>query len=410
MLGDRLVDDTDRSWFHGHLESMCISRFGSNFTDTFQFIATGPPNPAGKKTVTPADMRNCIFGDYMGEEDIKVYREIQDMTALQTRMTEYLTDFNGTSRKPMDLVMFGFAIEHVSRISRILKLPGGNALLVGVGGSGRQSVTRLAAHMSGYTVFQIEISKNYRNIEWREDLKTLLREAGSGASPMTFLFSDTQIKNETFVEDINNMLNNGEVPNIFPSDERAAIAEAVRPYAKAIYGKAATDMSIQDLYSYFITRVKSNLHIVLAFSPIGDAFRDRLRKFPALINCCTIDWFTAWPGDALVAVAKKFLSDVKFDSDEQRSNIVILCQKFHQDVIDLSDRFMSSLKRKNYVTPTSYLELIVAFKQNLDKKRLEVSQARMRYVVGLDKLAFAAEQGQSISHTSKYCLNSQASY
>ena len=155
-------------------------------------------------------------------------------------------------------------------------------------------------------------------------------------------------------------------------------------------------MSIQDLYSYFITRVKSNLHIVLAFSPIGDAFRDRLRKFPALINCCTIDWFTAWPGDALVAVAKKFLSDVKFDSEDQRTNIVILCQKFHQDVIDLSDRFMSSLKRKNYVTPTSYLELIVAFKQNLDKKRLEVSQARMRYVVGLDKLAFAAEQGQSI--------------
>ena len=85
----------------------------------------------------------------------------------------------------------------------------------------------LTHHSTGYTVFQIEISKNYRNIEWREDLKTLLREAGSGANPMTFLFSDTQIKNETFVEDINNMLNNGEVPNIFPSDERAAIAEAV---------------------------------------------------------------------------------------------------------------------------------------------------------------------------------------
>ena len=151
-------------------------------------------------------------------------------------------------------------------------------------------------------------------------------------------------------------------------------------------------MSIQDLYAYFITRVKQNLHIVLAFSPIGDAFRDRLRKFPALINCCTINLFTAWPGDALVAVAKKFLSDVKFDSEQTRANIVVLCQGFHQDVIELSDKFMNALKRKNYVTPTSYLELIVAFKQNLEKKRLEVSQARMRYVVGLDKLAFAAEQ------------------
>ena len=52
-------------------------------------------------------------------------------------------------------------------------------------------------------------------------------------------------------------------------------------------------------YAYFIRRVRTHLHIVLAFSPIGDAFRERLRLFPSLINCCAIDWFTAWPADAL---------------------------------------------------------------------------------------------------------------
>ena len=90
---------------------------------------------------------------------------------------------------------------------------------------------------------------------------------------MTFLFSDTQIKNETFVEDINNMLNSGEVPNIFPSDEKAAICEAVRPFAKQVYGKAAADMQAAELYA-FIQRIKAQMHIVLAFSPIGEAFRD----------------------------------------------------------------------------------------------------------------------------------------
>lgn len=142
--------------------------------------------------------------------------------------------------------------------------------------------------------------------------------AGTGSSPMVFLFSDTQIKNETFVEDINNMLNSGEVPNIFPNDEKVAICEAARPFARAIYGKAAGDMNQNDLYAFFLSRVRQNLHIVLAFSPIGEAFRDRLRKFPSLINCCAIDWFTAWPQDALVAVAKKFLADVKFESDAHR--------------------------------------------------------------------------------------------
>lgn len=392
VFADRLIDDADRDWFQSHLESITTSKFGVNFYDTFKHLDVDE-----KKKVTASDMRSLLFGDYLsGNVDPRPYLESRDMEAFRLKMEEYLAEYNAQSRKPMDLVMFNFATEHISRICRILKMPGGNTLLVGVGGSGRQSVARLAAFIMSYSVFQIEISKNYTNLEWREDLKNILRSAGTGAQPITFLFSDTQIKNETFVEDINNMLNNGEVPNIFPSDERSAICEAVRPFAKQIYGKAAADMNMTELYAFFIGRVKQNLHIALAFSPIGDAFRDRLRKFPALINCCTINWFTAWPSDALIAVAQKFLQDVKFDSDKTRDSIVIVCQQLHQDVIDLSNKFYSALKRKNYVTPTSYLELIIAFKQNLDQKRTDVSSARMRYEVGLEKLAFAAEQVNSM--------------
>lgn len=70
------------------------------------------------------------------------------------------------------IAFFGrYVLEHLSRLSRVLRIPGGNALLVGVGGSGRQSLTRLAAFMSGVTVFQPEISKGYGKIEWREDIK-----------------------------------------------------------------------------------------------------------------------------------------------------------------------------------------------------------------------------------------------
>lgn len=387
VFGDRLIDDSDRLWFHKHIENMTITRFGVGFGDCF-----GRLDPEGKKQVGVNEMRRLLFGDYMSNDDPKSYCEVTDAAELQVRMEEYLSEYNAMSKKPMDLVMFSFAIEHVSRVSRILKMPGGNALLVGVGGSGRQSVTRLAAFMAGYDVFQIEISKNYGKNEWREDLKTILRGAGTGNQPMTFLFSDSQIKQESFVEDINNMLNSGEVPNIFPAEDKPAICEAMRGYAKQLYGKRATDMTLPELYALFIQRVKQNLHIVLVFSPIGDAFRDRLRKFPALINCCTIDWFTVWPGDALMAVAQKFLADVAFDTEEMRQAIVSLCQTFHQNVHELSHEFHSTLKRQNYVTPTSYLELILAFKESLAMKRVEVSQAKARYENGLEKLAYAGEQ------------------
>lgn len=64
------------------------------------------------------------------------------------------------------------------------------------------------------------------------------------------------------------------------------------------------------------------------------------------------DWFTAWPGDALVAVAEMFLASVEFDSDDTRRAIVESCQRFHEDTRVLSAEFLSKLKRQNYVTPT----------------------------------------------------------
>jgi dynein heavy chain len=59
----------------------------------------------------------------------------------------------------------------------------------------------------------------------------------------------------------------------------------------------------------------------LCFSPVGDAFRNRARKFPALINCTVIDWFHPWPEEALLSVANKFLEEIEMPSDEVRKAI-----------------------------------------------------------------------------------------
>ena len=56
-------------------------------------------------------------------------------------------------------------------------------------------------------------------------------------------------------------------------------------------GKGGEDSTPLAMFAFFVNSVKENLHIIIAFSPIGDAFRNRLRQFPSLINCCTIDWF-----------------------------------------------------------------------------------------------------------------------
>ncbi|XP_017568229.2 dynein heavy chain 12, axonemal isoform X1 [Pygocentrus nattereri] len=383
---DRLVDDQDRAWLYNLMNDIVKEHFRESFDAVFEHLK------AGKKPLCEEDMRNLLFGDYMTPDvdtSERLYAEVPSMESFSQVVESYLTEYNQTHKNRMNLVIFRYVLEHLSRISRVLKQPGGNALLVGVGGSGRQSITRLATFMADMTLFQPEISKNYGMNEWRDDLKLLLKKAGVKGQKTVFLLTDAQIKEEAFLEDVDSVLNTGEVPNIFAVDEKQEIMEAVRPIAQA--GNKNLEFSPLALFAYFVNRCRENLHIVVAFSPIGDAFRNRLRQFPSLINCCTINWFQPWPEEALERVANKFLETLEM-SDHEHREVMLICKTFHTSAIDLSKRFLSELGRHNYVTPTSYLELIAAFRLLLTQKRDTVMKAKKRYTNGLDKLAFAESQ------------------
>ena len=76
---------------------------------------------------------------------------IVDLAELKKVLDEKLEEYNEMKAR-MDLVLFEEAMQHVCKICRIMEFPVGNALLVGVGGSGKQSLSRLAAYILSYDV------------------------------------------------------------------------------------------------------------------------------------------------------------------------------------------------------------------------------------------------------------------
>jgi len=211
-----------------------------------------------------------------------------------------LQDYNSVNHsKKMNLVLFVAAIEHIVKIHRIITTEFGHALLIGVGGSGRKSLTELAIFIAAYESFQIEISNAYDFTAWRDDMRQkLFMNCGVDEKQTVFLLSDTQIVMESFLEDINNVLNNGEIPNLYSAPEDIMnVMDNMREVNKNTPGYK--NFGDNEIWLDFLNKCKMNIHIVLAMSPIGEAFKRRLRMFPSLVNCCAIDWFLPWPKEAL---------------------------------------------------------------------------------------------------------------
>ncbi|KAK1121659.1 hypothetical protein K0M31_009971 [Melipona bicolor] len=390
VFGDRLIDQEDISWLVKQIRLTLNSRMNVLMEELFEDLL---PSQKGKilddesqAMITEQELRNLVYCDFGDTKvDTRLYQEVSNLEQLREIVETYLAEYNAMSRKPMNLVLFRFAIEHLARISRIIKQPRSHALLVGVGGTGRQSLTRLASHICDYDVFQIEVTQQYGVHTWHEDIKGILKRATATDLHSTFLFSDTQIKHENFLEDISNMLNSGEIPNIFTAEELAEICEQMRQIDRQRDRSVQTDGSAVALFNLFVQITRDQLHIVIMMSPIGSNFRNRIRKFPALVNCCAIDWLQPWPEDALLAVATKFLSTIEL-TDNERTAGIDMCQFFHVSTQNISAEFAIRLGRHVYVTPISYLEMINTFKDLLTRKREEIMMAKIRYERGLGQL------------------------
>ena len=385
VVSDRFVNQKDTSWFISKLVGLVRENLGDDmeaiikdekfFVDFMQ----DAPEPTGEED------------DEGVPETPKIYEPVKDWDEVIERLKGFLEQYNEMVRgNSMDLVFFPDAIKNLLKISRIIRNPGGNMILVGVGGSGKQSLCKLASFIAGYRTFQITLTRTYNISNFTEDLKNLFRTTGISGTGTTFLFTDQDIKEESFLESINNILAGGMISAMFSKEELSEIVAELIPVMKRECPKVQP--TADNVVQWFLDRIKNNLHIVLCFSPVGEKFRSRALKFPGLISGCTLNWLKPWPKDALVNVATHFLCDFKIScSDEQKLALYDTMASVQENVSESCVLYFQRFRRTTHVTPKSFLNFIGMYKKVYEKQEQEIGILASRMSSGLGKLDDASK-------------------
>jgi dynein heavy chain len=237
VFGDKLITEEDKKVVADKLTELVQKNF---------------PNEAPSALVSP-----IVFGDYKSlEEEIRIYEDYNTYDQLRPYFEDMLLNYN-EKHTPMNLVLFDDALEHLSRLLRVIRRPRGHALLVGLTGSGKSSLARLAAFVSRYQIFEITLARGYGDNEFKEDIKKLFRMLGNDGKEAVFLFTESHLAKESFMEALNNMLTAGIVPTLFGDDERDQIINSIRDEVV----KASIVDTTENCWNYFVNKCRDNLHI-----------------------------------------------------------------------------------------------------------------------------------------------------
>ncbi|CUG94317.1 dynein heavy chain, putative [Bodo saltans] len=389
VFSDKLNSVSDKKWFDSNLQE-CVSRNLS--TTQFKDIVDLLKDPVYYVNF----LRDPIIDQETGEiaePAPKIYEVAPTLEVVQERLTIAMGAHNETPIgrvKKLDLVLFDAALKHVGRISRALSLPRGNLLMVGVGGSGKQSLTRLASFINGQEYATLVISKGFGVNQLFDSIREQYMLSATKKC-VTMLFTDNDIKQEIFLEYINSFLSNGEIAGLFAADQRDAAINEIRPVMKKDPYVKFEDMN-EVLWKYFINRVRERLHFVLCFSPVGDKFRTRARKFPALVSSCIINWFFPWPAQALLDVSSRTLKTFKMATEEKNKEALRdLMASIHSIMLEKSEEYLARYRRSVFSTPKSYLSFIQSYTSVYSKKFEAVNEDAKKINNGLKKLHQAGE-------------------
>ncbi|CAF0789670.1 unnamed protein product [Didymodactylos carnosus] len=377
LFHDRLIYDYERQWTEKSIDDIAMKHFTNvNFNSALQ---------------RPILYSDWITGQYSSIEEDTLRNHIQE------RLKIYYEEEVG-----IQLVLFKQVLDQVLRIDRVFRQPQGHLLLIGLSGTGKATLCRFVSWLNQISFFQLKVHNKYTAADFDEDLRQLLRRSGCKGEKIVFLLDESNVMDSSFLERMNTLLANGEVPGLFEGDEYSSLLSLCKEGAQR---NGLMLDSNEELYKWFTVQVMRNLHVAFTMNPSANGLRDRASTSPALFNRCVLDWLGDWSYDAYYQVASELTHKLDMTKTDYiapknlpRHVSILPADPTYRDVITNAFVFVhqslhklnDSLKKKGaktiIITPSHFLDSIQHFLKITVEKRNEIEETREHLLVGLKKI------------------------
>lgn len=369
LFYDRLVTDDDKSWTLQMFKEVAENNFPNiNLNATFK---------------EPVFFSNWMSLDYKSVNE----QELRSFVSLRLRVFS-------EEEMEVDLVLHDEMLDHALRIDRVLRQPQGHMILVGPSGSGKSTLAKFVAWINGLKVVQLHVRSNYGIDDFDETLRGILTRCVHGEK-ICFIIDESSILEASFIERMNTLLANAEIPGLFEGDDYTSLMSKCLELSHAQGLLLDTDA---ELYDWFTQQISKNLHVVFSISDSVESNSQSVISSPALFNRCVLSWMGDWSDRCLYEVASSRISTVPLDI----SNYVIpntfasflsnrRAKNLRDTIVDtlaFIHRFIpdhkSTLSYRR--TPTDFLNLVQMFTDLFNIKHKELEDSQRHITVGLDKL------------------------
>lgn len=377
LFQDRLVSEHEREWTRASVDRIALE----HFPNIDQIVALQTP---------------ILYSNWLSKNYIPVERE-QLREFVKARLKTFCEE-----EVDVPLILFNDVLEHVLRIDRVFRQPQGHLILIGVSGSGKTTLARFVAWMNGLKVFQIKVHGKYSAQDFDEDLRDVLRRCGCRGEKVCFIMDESNVLDSAFLERMNTLLANAEVPGLFEGDEFSTLMTACKEGAQR---QGLLLDSQEELYKWFTQQIIKNLHVVFTMNPPEDGLSSRAATSPALFNRCVLNWFGDWSKQALFQVASELTQSVDLDRPNfvapesipvayedltlpasHRDTVVNAMVYVHQSIHRFNRRLEKQQGRVTYLTPRHFLDFVAQYVRLFREKREDLEEQQRHLNVGLEKL------------------------